>query len=156
MPANYSILSVGQVMRALMKRLPGSSLPNSVTPRNLFPISTRRTWPNLALCQVFLKTLNFQCFLFFKDLTYNFYVQVKFGIISTAGSFLHPALPLPKYFPVFLPDPSPFLYPCPQRPTSSYRASALSPLPALLVFPSPASAGTSPPWRRAPKSRHLT
>src|SRR5882672_4176986 len=65
MPANYSTLSVGQVMRALTKRLPGSLLPNSVTPRNLFPISTRRTRPNLALCQVFLKTSNFWCFPFF-------------------------------------------------------------------------------------------
>src|SRR5882672_1867896 len=57
MPANYFTLSVGLVTKALTKKRLGSSLPNSVTPRNLFPISTRRTRPNLAHCQVFLKAL---------------------------------------------------------------------------------------------------
>src|SRR5882672_10077452 len=58
-----------------MKKHPGYSLPNSVTPRNLFPISTRHTQPNLALCQVFHKALTSGVFHFFKDHTYNFYVQ---------------------------------------------------------------------------------
>src|SRR5882672_4875678 len=75
MPANYSTLSVGLVTKALTKKHPGSSLPNSVMPRNLFPTFTRHTWPNLALCQVFLKALISGVFHFFKDHTYNFYVQ---------------------------------------------------------------------------------
>src|SRR5882672_1083110 len=58
-----------------MKKHPGYSLPNSVMPRNLFPISTRHTQPNLAHCQVFLKALISGVFHFFKDDTYNFYVQ---------------------------------------------------------------------------------
>src|SRR5882672_12430503 len=65
-PADYSTLSIGQVTRALTKRLPGSSLPNSVTPQNLFLISTRCTQPNLALCQVFLKALISGVFHFFR------------------------------------------------------------------------------------------
>src|SRR5467141_2975736 len=62
-------------MKALMKKHPGYSLLNLVTPQNLFPIFTRCTQPNLALCQVFLKALIFGVFHFFKDDTYNFYVQ---------------------------------------------------------------------------------
>src|SRR5882672_2082001 len=70
--ANYSTLSIGLVMKALMKKHPGSSLPNLVMPRNLFLIFTRHTRPNLALCQVFLKALTSGVFHFFKDHTYNF------------------------------------------------------------------------------------
>src|SRR5882672_10935723 len=75
MPANYSTLSVGLVTKALTKKHPGYSLLNSVMPQNLFPIFTRHTQPNLALCQVFLKALISGVFHFFKDDTYNFYVQ---------------------------------------------------------------------------------
>src|SRR5882724_8147162 len=46
-PANYCILSIGQVMRALTKKLPGSLLPN------LLWISTLHIQPSLVLCQVF-------------------------------------------------------------------------------------------------------
>src|SRR5467141_3470953 len=58
-----------------MKTLPGSSLPNSVMPRNLFLSFTRRTQQSLAFCQVFLKALISSVFHFFKDDTHNFYVQ---------------------------------------------------------------------------------
>src|SRR5882724_4144729 len=45
MPANYCILSIGQGMRALTNKLPGSSLPNSLQ------ISTLPIQPSLVLCQ---------------------------------------------------------------------------------------------------------
>ena len=85
-PANYSPLSAGLVTKALTKKLPGSSLLNSVMPWNLFPISTRNTQPNLALCQVFLKGFELPVFsIFIKDRTYNFYVQVNLKfLISTS------------------------------------------------------------------------
>src|SRR5882724_8177110 len=52
-PASYCILSVGQGMRALMKKLPGSSLPNlDMFPKSLW-ISTLHIQPSLVLCQVF-------------------------------------------------------------------------------------------------------
>src|SRR5882672_6076110 len=73
-PENYCTLSAGLVTKELTKKLPGSSLPNSVMPQNLFLISTRHTWPNLALCQVFLKGFDLPVFsIFIKDRTYNFY-----------------------------------------------------------------------------------
>src|SRR5882724_347405 len=46
-PASYCILSVGQGMRALTKKLPGSSLPNSLR------ISTLPIHPRLVHCQIF-------------------------------------------------------------------------------------------------------
>src|SRR5882724_8063318 len=52
-PANYCILSVGQGMRVLMKKLLGYSLPNSDTLPNLLQTFTLHTQPNMALCQVF-------------------------------------------------------------------------------------------------------
>src|SRR5882724_6294662 len=52
-PANYCILSVGQGMRVLMKKLLGYSLPNSDMLLNWSRICTLHTQPNLALCQVF-------------------------------------------------------------------------------------------------------
>src|SRR5882672_1324010 len=76
-----STLSIGQVTRALTKRLPGSSLPNSVTPQNLFPISTRCTWPNLALCQVFLKALISHVFHFFRITLIIFMFKDQLNII---------------------------------------------------------------------------
>src|SRR5882672_10610978 len=86
MPANYSTLSIGLVTKALMKKLPRSSLLNLDMPQNLFPISTRHTWPNLALCQIFLKGFELPVFsIFIKDCTYNFYVQVDLNfLISTS------------------------------------------------------------------------
>src|SRR5882724_11439734 len=53
MPASYCILSVGQGMRALMKKLPGSLLPNSDMLPNWLQISTLHIQPSLVLCQVF-------------------------------------------------------------------------------------------------------
>src|SRR5882724_9785267 len=52
-PASYCILSVGQVMRALTKKLPGSSLPSSDMLLNLLRISTLHIQPSLVLFQVF-------------------------------------------------------------------------------------------------------
>src|SRR5882724_278709 len=52
-PASYCILSVGQGMRAPMKKLPGSSLPNSDMLLNLLQISTLHIQPSLVLFQVF-------------------------------------------------------------------------------------------------------
>src|SRR5882672_11499633 len=99
MPENYSTLSNGLVTRALMKKLPGSLLLNSVMPQNLFPISTRHTWPNLALCQVFLKALTSGVFhFFFKDHTHNFYVQEKSLLLSTLLMW-NPNLLLPSWPP---------------------------------------------------------
>src|SRR5882724_10966025 len=46
-PASYCILSDGQGMRALTKKLPGSSLPNSLQ------ISTLPIQPSLVHCQIF-------------------------------------------------------------------------------------------------------
>jgi len=53
MPASYYILSVGQGMRALMKKLSGSSLPSSDMLPNLLQMSTLHIQPSLALFQVF-------------------------------------------------------------------------------------------------------
>jgi len=53
-------LSVGQIMRALMKKLPGSLLPNSDMLPNLLQISTLHIQPSLVLFQVFdLSALQF-------------------------------------------------------------------------------------------------
>jgi len=53
MPASYWILSIGQGMRALMKKLPGSSLPSSDMLPNLLQISTLHIQPSLVLFQAF-------------------------------------------------------------------------------------------------------
>src|SRR5882724_7917798 len=53
MPASYCILSVGQGMRALMKKLPGSLLPSLDMPLKLLQISTLHIQPSLVLFQVF-------------------------------------------------------------------------------------------------------
>src|SRR5882724_3410156 len=52
-PASYYILSVGQSMRALMKKLPGSSLLSLDILPNLLWISTLHIQPSLVLFQVF-------------------------------------------------------------------------------------------------------
>src|SRR5882724_9326720 len=52
-PASYCILSIGQGMRAPMKKLPGSLLPSSDMLLNLLWISTLHIQPCLALFQVF-------------------------------------------------------------------------------------------------------
>src|SRR5882724_204868 len=53
MPANYCILSIGQVMRAPTKKLPGSLLPNSDMLLNSLWISTLHIQPSLVLFQLF-------------------------------------------------------------------------------------------------------
>src|SRR5882724_11990031 len=52
-PASYCILSIGQGMRVLTKKLPGSSLLNSDMLPNLLQISTLHIQPSLVLFQVF-------------------------------------------------------------------------------------------------------
>src|SRR5882724_732324 len=52
-PASYCILSIGQVMRALTKKLPGSLLPNSDMLPNSLWISTLPIQPNLVHCEIF-------------------------------------------------------------------------------------------------------
>jgi len=52
-PANYCILSIGQGMRVLTKKLLGYLLPNLDMLPNSLRISTLHTQPNLALYQVF-------------------------------------------------------------------------------------------------------
>src|SRR5882724_1659410 len=59
-PASYCILSVGQGMRALMKKLPGSMLPNLDMLTNSLWISTLPIQPSLVHCQIFdLGTFHF-------------------------------------------------------------------------------------------------
>src|SRR5882724_3503963 len=52
-PASYIILSIGQGMRALMKKIPGSSLPSLDMLLNFLWTSTLHIQPSLALFQVF-------------------------------------------------------------------------------------------------------
>src|SRR6266481_6710306 len=51
-PANYCILSIGQVMKALTKKPHGYSLLSYATLPNLFPISMLHTRQSLAHSQV--------------------------------------------------------------------------------------------------------
>ena len=52
-PAIYCILSIGQGMRSLTNKIPGSSLPSSDMLLNLLQISTLHIHPSLVLFQVF-------------------------------------------------------------------------------------------------------
>src|SRR5882724_7110964 len=52
-PASYCILSIGQGMRALMRKLPGSLLPSSDMLPNLLQIYTLHIQPSLVLFQAF-------------------------------------------------------------------------------------------------------
>src|SRR5882724_2605865 len=52
-PASYCILSVGQGMRALTKKIPGSLLLNSDMLLNSLWISTLPIQPSLVHCQIF-------------------------------------------------------------------------------------------------------
>src|SRR5882724_1891365 len=128
-PANYCILSVGQGMKVLTKKLLGYSLPNLDMLPNWLRISTLCIQPNLALCQVFLDSdLQPSSVLQFLRITL-FYVQKDSELLFTVESSLHhttlPALPLEH-------PPAPFLAP------SSYVSSPPSPtLLALPAFPSP-------------------
>src|SRR5882724_12291761 len=79
-PANYYILSIGQVMRVLTKKLLGYSLPNLDTLLNLLQTFTLHTQPNLALCQVFpnfdLQSSGVLHFLRITLVFFNIYVQI--------------------------------------------------------------------------------
>src|SRR5882724_8822129 len=96
-PASYCILSVGQGMRALMRKLPGSSLLNSDMLPNLLQISTLHIQPSLVLFQVFdLGTFyfNLKSYLkfsyFFKSI--HFYLLFYFLIVESPSS----SSPAPK------------------------------------------------------------
>src|SRR5882724_9485215 len=74
---NFYTLSVGLVMRALMKKPLGSLHPNSDMLWNSFQISSWCTLPNMALCQVFPNSyLRYSSFIF-EDHTYNICVMFK-------------------------------------------------------------------------------
>src|SRR5882724_2820749 len=71
-PASYCILSIGQGMRALMKKLPGSSLPSSDMLPNLLQIFTLHIQPSLVPFQVFdlgALQFNFEVLLKFSNFT---------------------------------------------------------------------------------------
>jgi len=68
MPASYCILSVGQGMRALTKKLPGSSLPNSDMLLNSLRISTlpiQQVWSSVKLFDLGAFLLQFEVLLKF-------------------------------------------------------------------------------------------
>ena len=75
-PAGYGILSIGQVMRALMKKIAGYSLLNSDMLPNSSWTPTLCTQPSLALFQVFFKS-------HFSVEVHTFYDLKKSLIIST-------------------------------------------------------------------------
>src|SRR5882724_2134142 len=78
-PENYYILSVGQVMRVLTRKLLGYLLPNSDTLPDLSQTFTLHMQPNLVLCQVFLDSdLQPSGVLHFLGSHY-FYVQIIFN-----------------------------------------------------------------------------
>src|SRR5882724_12916522 len=84
-PAKYCILSPGQGMRVLMKKLLGYLLPNLDMLPNWSRISTLHIQPNLALCQVSLDSdLQPSSVLQFLRITL-FYVQKYSEILSTVG-----------------------------------------------------------------------
>src|SRR5882724_3821389 len=76
MPACYCILSIGQGMRALTKKISGYLLPNSDMLQNLLWTSTLHTWPSMTLCQVFNSQLLYFWCSSFLGITL-FYVQVN-------------------------------------------------------------------------------
>src|SRR5882724_221074 len=72
-PASYCILSIGQGMRALMKKLPGSSLLSSDMLLNLLQISTLHIQKSLVHFQVF----NLGAFQLKSYLKFSHFLQVK-------------------------------------------------------------------------------
>src|SRR5882724_4715837 len=70
-PASYCILSIGQGMVALMKKLPGSLLPSLDMLPNLLWSSTLHIQPSLALFQVFDSGA----------IHFNFEVLLKFSVL---------------------------------------------------------------------------
>src|SRR5882724_2837409 len=74
-PASYCILSIGQGMRALMKKFPGSLLLSWEMLLNLLQISTLHIQPSLVLFQVFDSgTLHFNLKSY---LNFSHFLQVK-------------------------------------------------------------------------------
>src|SRR5882724_6128547 len=107
-PANYCILSIGQGMRVLMKKLLGYLLLNSDMLLNWSQISTLHTQPNLALCQVFPNS-DLQPSSVLHSLRITLFLCSNHSkILSTVESFLHH-----KILPALLPEhpPAPPLAP---------------------------------------------
>src|SRR5882724_6474239 len=105
LPQSYCILSIGQVMSTLMKKLPGFLLPNLDMHLSSLQISTVHTWPNLALCQVFPDSdFSISSVLHFFWRSHNFYVHKLILVFIYCRVISHP-------FPDPLPDP--FLAPFP-------------------------------------------
>src|SRR5882724_6719908 len=152
-PANYCILSIGQGMRALMKKLPGSLLLSSDMLLNLLQISTLHIQPSLVPFQVFdLGALQFlKSYLKFSHFTnqpnsyYNLYYSL---IVESSSSSLAPK-PLSKLWAIIFRYPffslRSFLIPTkaeetscfqPPVPLPSYSASdSTSTQPFFLGFP---------------------
>ena len=98
MHASYCILSIGQVMRTLMKKLSGSSLLNLDMLLNLLWISTLHIQPSLVLFQVFdLGTLQFLKshleFSHFYKSTNSYYNSIYSLIVESSSSSLAPKPP---------------------------------------------------------------
>src|SRR5882724_8972682 len=135
-PANYCILSVGQGMRVLTKKLLGYLLPNLDMLPNSSWTSTLHTQPNLALYQVFPNPdLQPSGFLHFLRIT--LFLCSKYSeLLSTVESSLHHTtlLALPPAHPLAPPLPSS----CASSPPSHS-------FPAFPAFPSPRPSGNVPP-----------
>src|SRR5882724_5645957 len=128
-PAKYCILSVGQGMKVLTKKLLGYSLPNLDMLPNWSWISTLHIQPNLALCQVFLDSdLQPSSVLHSLRITL-FYVQIILKLLSIVESFLHHRM-LPALLLEHPPVPS-------LAPSSYVFSPPYQSLPALPAFPSP-------------------
>src|SRR5882724_9541318 len=147
-PANYYILSVGQVMRVLTKKPHGYLLPNSDMLPKSSQTFTLHTQPSLALCQVFPNSdLQTSSVLHFLRITLFLCSNYSEFLSTVESSLHHKVLPasLLEHPQEPLPDssPAPFLFP---SPSSSYVSSppALILL-ALPVSPSPGPSGTIHP-----------
>src|SRR5882724_11792089 len=141
MPASYCILSIVQGMRALTKKLPGSSLPNSDMLPNSLRISTLPIQPSLVHCQIFdlgAFHFNLKSYWSFFTLLYiksrNFYLLFYSLIVESSASSLQ--LPKPPSEPWAILLNSPF---CSLRsPWISTRAEETSCLqPQSFLPPSP-------------------
>src|SRR5882724_6069587 len=123
-PANYCILSIGQGMRVLTKKLLGYLLLNSDTLPNLSQTFTLHTQPNLALCQIFPNSdlqppgvLHFfedhTCFFYVQNILISFYCRVISTSHNASGSTSRtPSGTTSGFFPSSFPVPFPILLLC--------------------------------------------
>src|SRR5882724_9400488 len=141
MPASYCILSVGQGMRTLTKKLPGSSLPSLEMLLNLLQIYTLHIQPSLVLFQVFdLGTLQFlKSYFKFSHFTSqpNSYYNLYYSLIVESWS----STPAPK------PNPNLGL---------SFLDTHFAPLGAPRPPPRWRKHLVSNPWSHSPPTQPLT